>query len=279
MGAMTEDSFMLSYSLKTKTVTEHRLNSILYFALKETFLSYASSKLPFMEIKADFPFKTGYVGYVGYEMKNETLLDYSAVYSGNEADACLLFCTEMMVLDHQKKIIYLTQKKSSGWCDSIQSQLNQASFAHKPIPPSLNLHFQSIDKVDYTKKINQCQKSIRLGDTYEVCLTTQIIADHTTADPFNDAWNSYRRLRNNNSAPYASFFHFTFPSRELCICSSSPERFLKTKKQGNDWNVSMKPIKGTRKRDSDPQKDQQIAFELANSIKDRAENLMVKKIK
>jgi anthranilate/para-aminobenzoate synthase component I len=55
------------------------------------------------------------------------------------------------------------------------------------------------------------------------------------------------------------------------VCTS-PEQFLKVTSEG--W-VSSKPIKGTRRRDGDAQIDAEIAQELAQNTKERAENLMI----
>jgi anthranilate/para-aminobenzoate synthase component I len=75
-------------------------------------------------------------------------------------------------------------------------------------------------------------------------------------------------LRSDNPAPYASIMKID----GRVLVSSSPEQFLKVERTGR---VSSKPIKGTRRRDSDPAVDAEIAEELAENIKERAENLMI----
>jgi para-aminobenzoate synthetase component 1 len=58
----------------------------------------------------------------------------------------------------------------------------------------------------------------------------------------------------------------------VALLSSSPERLLQVKNN----QVETKPIKGTRRRIlTDPEQDQALAEELLNSVKDRAENLMI----
>ncbi|MFH0767972.1 MAG: anthranilate synthase component I family protein, partial [Chloroflexota bacterium] len=77
----------------------------------------------------------------------------------------------------------------------------------------------------------------------------------------------YRGLRRINPAPFACYLGFD----EVKVVSASPERFLRTR---GDW-VETRPIKGTRPRGATPEEDKALAKELLNSIKDRAENIMI----
>ena len=56
------------------------------------------------------------------------------------------------------------------------------------------------------------------------------------------------------------------------ICCSSPERFLRGKRDGA---LEAKPIKGTAPRGQTPAADAAAAAALAASEKDQAENLMI----
>jgi len=77
----------------------------------------------------------------------------------------------------------------------------------------------------------------------------------------------YRRLRSRNPAPFSAFLDFG----ELVVASSSPERFLRVE----DGHVEARPIKGTRPRGVGPEHDAALALALAESDKDRAENVMI----
>ena len=57
----------------------------------------------------------------------------------------------------------------------------------------------------------------------------------------------------------------------LEVLSASPERFLQVVGQ----HVETRPIKGTRPRSDDAIEDAKQAIDLQNSLKDRAENLMI----
>ena len=91
-----------------------------------------------------------------------------------------------------------------------------------------------------------------------------MITHHVDIDPLN----TYRALRANNPAPYATFLQFD----ELAVLSSSPERFITVDSNGL---VESKPIKGTRKRGATPDEDEALYQDLRSNEKDRSENLMI----
>jgi len=78
----------------------------------------------------------------------------------------------------------------------------------------------------------------------------------------------YRRLRRRNPAPFCAYLEFG----DLVVASSSPERFLRAQPGGL---VETRPIKGTRPRGVSPEHDAALAQALAESDKDRAENVMI----
>jgi para-aminobenzoate synthetase component 1 len=81
-------------------------------------------------------------------------------------------------------------------------------------------------------------------------------------------WSFYTRLRSRNAAPFAAFLE----TPEATIISASPERFLHVDRTGL---VETRPIKGTRPRGLGPEHDAALGQALAESAKDRAENLMI----
>jgi aminodeoxychorismate synthase component I len=83
-----------------------------------------------------------------------------------------------------------------------------------------------------------------------------------------DPWELYAILREINPAPFAAWLQL--PGFQ--VISASPERFLRL---DDDRTAESRPIKGTRPRGADAAEDTRLRDDLANSIKDRAENVMI----
>jgi len=115
---------------------------------------------------------------------------------------------------------------------------------------------------EYIKAVSKVREYIAAGDVFQVNLSQRFEAN-LTVPPYE----LYRRLRQVNPAPFASYLNFN----GVTIVSASPERFLKVR---GDL-VETRPIKGTRPRGHDPIEDAALAQELVHSIKDQAENVMI----
>jgi len=115
---------------------------------------------------------------------------------------------------------------------------------------------------EYVAAVERARQYIIEGDIFEVNLSQRFETEFALSP-----YELYRRLRRINPAPFASYLGFD----EATIVSASPERFLRLR---GDW-VETRPIKGTRARGRTNEEDQALAHELLNSIKDRAENIMI----
>ncbi|KAJ3150774.1 hypothetical protein HDU86_006282 [Geranomyces michiganensis] len=134
----------------------------------------------------------------------------------------------------------------------------------------------AVSPTQYLHDVRSSLAKIRDGETYEVCLTTQIRAALPKNSP--DSFELYKDLRRRNPAPYGAFLRF---GPAFALASSSPERFMRLEKDGL---MSMKPIKGTVKRaqktagmsDHDVfMEDERRRVALEKDEKNRAENLMI----
>src|SRR4051794_17769299 len=126
------------------------------------------------------------------------------------------------------------------------------------------LHFALRDSAEaYLENIAACRREILEGESYEICLTTELHSDGPLAPV-----PAYRALRARNPAPFAALLRLG----ELSVLSSSPERFLRVDREGT---VESRPMKGTAARLAEPFADACRAAELRRDEKTRAENLMI----
>lgn len=122
---------------------------------------------------------------------------------------------------------------------------------------------QKISKEEYLTKVNALKKHIKSGDLYELNFCMEFFAKNKQVDPIS----SYIHLNESSATPFSGLLKFN----DHYLISASPERFLK--KEGK--KLLSQPIKGTRKRSGDPSKDEQLANELLQDEKERAENVMI----
>jgi para-aminobenzoate synthetase component 1 len=129
-------------------------------------------------------------------------------------------------------------------------------------PQSFELR-SSFTRRSYLDAVARVRDYIFAGDIFQANLSQRFEA------PLHEsAWSFYTRLRQRNAAPFAAFLDFP----EAVVVSASPERFLRVDSHGL---VETRPIKGTRPRGVGPEHDAALGQALAESAKDRAENLMI----
>jgi para-aminobenzoate synthetase len=220
-----------------------------------------------------FDFVGGYVGWFGYECRVEATGPIP--HTAPTDDAALLFADRLVVIDHDTDDIYLValagpdgEQAARTWMSRTSDLLRPLRARSAPEPDAHRLNRPVLarpdrDRRQYYADIERCRELLRTGDTYEVCLTNQF-----RMPAVDDPFETYRRLRRNNPAPFAAFLDIEGTQ----VCSSSPERFLRIDRDG--W-AEAKPIKGTARRHEDPAEDARAAHALACDPKERAENLMI----
>lgn len=115
----------------------------------------------------------------------------------------------------------------------------------------------------YLDAVTRVREYIVAGDIFQANVSQRLEAPLTES-----SWSLYQRLRTLNPAPFAAYLAF----EELHVLSASPERFLRL---DDARRVEARPIKGTRPRGIHPAHDAALGRALADSAKDRAENLMI----
>jgi para-aminobenzoate synthetase component I len=114
----------------------------------------------------------------------------------------------------------------------------------------------------FQQAVRQIQEYISAGDVFQVNLSVQQ-AKKLNAPPIT----MYEAVRSFNPSPYMSFIK----SDLFTVVSGSPELLIK--RTGKE--LSTRPIAGTRPRGKTEQEDYELASELINNIKERAEHVML----
>lgn len=226
-----------------------------FFNLMDHFPFKTPNDYPGLE---KYPFIGGFVGFLSYENKFETL----KINDNKKCDFPLyqfsLF-TNAFIFDHQAQKSFLISDDSLE-VKSIYSQYekkvlkkNHKKIRLKPL----------ISKEKYLSKIEEIFEHIRKGDIYQANFTHKFYSEFH-GEPFS----IYQALREKNPAPFACFYPIN--EKQFILCSS-PERLFKV--QGNI--ITSSPIKGTIRRDQDPFIDDKLKKDLLNSTKDSAELAMI----
>jgi len=213
------------------------------------------------------PFLGGALGYFSYDLgRRFEKLPELAEQDINLPEMAVGIYGQAIIFDHKCKQVFLI-------CPE-EKRLMLEEFLHKKINKkqiktsvqdkfSLTSSWQSnMDKASYIEKFEQVQQFLLSGDCYQINLTQRFNASYQ-----GNEFDAYIALRSENKAPFSAFIRL----ENSAILSVSPERFLKL----SEGKVQSKPIKGTMPRSTDKQQDEQNAHQLANSIKDRAENVMI----
>jgi para-aminobenzoate synthetase len=223
-----------------------------------------------------FDFALGYVGYLGYELKADCGGDLAN--HADLPDAMLLFSDRAVVVDHETGHAWALALATDGTQVQAQAWLVHAAATAAactaptgeptPLPPAddsgspLDVAYRHSPE-QYASLIQQCLAQIRDGESYEICLTNALTVP-VVADPLA----TFLALRSLSPAPHAALLR----TPAVSIASASPERFLRISPSGR---IQAKPIKGTRRRGQTPHDDAVLAQDLATSVKDRSENLMI----
>jgi para-aminobenzoate synthetase component 1 len=226
------------------------------------------------------PFTGGAVGYLSYDLCHFIERLPSTTVDDLKLPECYLgFYDTILAFDNLLAKVYIIatgfpELEAAARTNRAAKRLNEmkdrlanksstgASQVYKSSPIKEIKLKGNFTHQEYVKAVEKARQYIIAGDIFEVNLSQRFEA-RLSITPYD----LYRRLRQINPAPFACYLGFD----RVSVVSASPERFLRLR---GDW-VETRPIKGTRPRGKNPQQDEALANELLNSIKDRAENIMI----
>jgi len=219
------------------------------------------------------PFQGGAVGFLGYELGG-TLERLAPPRADGPSLPDLFFgiYDTVAAFDLQAGRAWVIAADADGARPPAGRRLDALAdrLAAPPPPPedpgSHAVWRAETTRGDFEAKVARTVAYIRAGDIYQANLSQRFLA----AQPAGlTPYLLHRRVRAASPAPFAALLACG-PGR--AVISASPERFLRL---AADGAVETRPIKGTRRRGVDAAEDAALARALAESAKDRAENLMI----
>lgn len=229
----------------------------------------------------ELPFIGGALGYFGYDLGRQLeQLPVIAQADIQLPDLCVGIYPWAIIQDHHRKTAclvineHLSQRLGGAYNFLEIEQLCAASTKNTAFHEVINTiksgektfkisNFESnLNVEEYHQALAKIHEYIRAGDCYQVNFAQRFSASFN-GDPFI----AYLALRQALPSPFSGFMQLEAGS----VLSLSPERFIQVR--GNA--VETKPIKGTIKRGATPKEDTANAQWLQNSLKNRAENVMI----
>lgn len=210
------------------------------------------------------PFQGGVAGWLSYDLNRH--LERVPAPSDAAPDfprAVLGVFDAVAAFDHARRRAWVV-----GEARAAHRLRDRLSAAPPLAEPDWRLGAEAIPdlpRAEYESRIARVVEYIRAGDVFQANLAQRFTA---ALPPGLDALTLYRRMRARAPGPFSAYVS----GGGMNLASVSPERFLALDAAGN---AESRPIKGTRRRGRDAAEDAALAAELAASVKDRAENLMI----
>ncbi len=242
------------------------------------------TKLPFMDyfkkelekFNVDNPNKLPFVGGAYGTMAYDIIREFETLPDNNPdelqvPDSDMFFVKEGIIYDHFHEkitIVSLAEKgkeeegkrrveeiKKEVFESTVKISFPNAKKSNKEVKGNTT-------KKEYMEMVEKAKKYIVEGDIFQVVLSQRWEMEQDLA-PFE----VYRVLRSTNPSPY--LFYFNFGTYK--VAGSSPEMLVEMKNN----HIKNCPIAGTRKRGKNEVEDKNIAVELINDPKEKAEHVML----
>ncbi|MFO7819417.1 MAG: anthranilate synthase component I [Halanaerobacter sp.] len=120
----------------------------------------------------------------------------------------------------------------------------------------------NMTKEEFMSSIEKIKDYIEAGDIFQT-----VFSQRLEVPIESDSFSIYRELRRLNPSPYMYYLNFG----DFNLVGSSPELLVRVE----DDEVETRPIAGTRKRGSNKAEDKELAQDLLDDEKERAEHTML----
>ncbi|KAF2804050.1 anthranilate synthase-like protein component I [Mytilinidion resinicola] len=228
------------------------------------------------------PMTGGAIGYVGYDCvkyfepktRRDDMKDILKV-----PESFFMLCDTMIAFDHFFQVVkVITYLKVPASLNDLEAAYEKAKtelhrlvtiIKSKDIPmpeqgpiKESQEYTSNIGQTGYENHVKKLKEHITKGDIIQA-VPSQRYSRPTSLHPFN----IYRHLRNINPSPYLFFLDCV----GFQIVGASPELLVKEEL----GRIITHPIAGTVKRGKTLREDEALANDLQNSLKDRAEHVML----
>ncbi|RFS24491.1 anthranilate synthase component I family protein [Chitinophaga silvatica] len=203
-------------------------------------------------------------GHLAYDLKNEVAPLQSQHPDGIGFPDLFFFRPEIIFLLRNTTVeiggINLTANAAEQLYNDCCNFISDSQpISDSPLPPVQS----RLPKQDYLDAVKALRLHIQQGDCYEVNFCRENFIENANVYPPA----LFRQLNNISPAPFAAYYRLN----DRYMACSSPERYLQKK----GTTVISQPIKGTSRKDPDPEIDRALQLELFNNPKERSENVMV----
>ncbi|MFH1774059.1 MAG: anthranilate synthase component I [Methanobacteriota archaeon] len=258
--------------------------------LKDGSINGSAVKNPMKALRKILKYKTqrnklprffgGLLGYFSYDMvRYFEDIGSAAKDDLKQNDAEFMFVKDLIVFDHWREEVLLisnlvleNEKNIEKEFKKAQKKISELEKILREAKPQKPLHSEGLSsgkKIDiksnfanFEEAVRKVKEYIYAGDIFQAVLSQRFECE-VNADPLN----IYLLLKEINPSPYMYFLEFD----KLKIIGSSPEILVKV----DNGKVVVRPIAGTRPRGSNVVEDEQLAREMLNDPKERAEHVML----
>lgn len=206
------------------------------------------------------PFQGGAMGIWSYDLgrRIEKLPELATSELQFPDMAVGIYLWALIVDHHEQRVTLFSHQDAEQRLAWLQAQKKSRKSAFSLTSP----WHANMTEAQYHENIARIHQYLREGDCYQINLAQRFKAKYK-----GNEWDAFLTLNESNRAPFSSFIRLP----DNAVISVSPERFILLE----NGEIQTRPIKGTLPRLDSPEEDKLQAEKLANSPKDRAENLMI----
>ncbi len=225
----------------------------------------AAVKAPDLPRGLKLPFIGGWFVFLAYEAA--ALVEHSLTLPSIPfalPRAIAVRCPAAVLIDRERGSTHVISQRGSAQLAELVADCSAAVEGQAAPNGPLVGKLEEDDPAHYLAGCAKVLEYLKAGDTFQINLSRAWRAELNAGV---DAAALYRRLCAANPAPFAGLAKFAGAT----VLSSSPERLISIEGR----SVQTRPIAGTRPRGATAEEDAALQAQLAESLKERAEHVML----